>query len=57
MTRDEMVNEIRRKKLELKRPMSDRHRHDLNKHIHRMEVQVKVYDRYQREARKKAVLQ
>lgn len=57
MTRDEMVNEIRRKKLELKRPMSDRHRHDLNKHIHRMEVQVKVYDRYQREARKNAVLQ
>lgn len=50
MTRDEMVKEIRLKKAELNKPMSDRHRRDLNKHIHRMEVQVKIYDRYQRAA-------
>lgn len=30
------------------------HRHDLNKHIKRMERELRDYDRYQKEARKAA---
>lgn len=31
------------------------HRRDLLKHIHRMEKELLIYDRYQREYRRKAV--
>lgn len=49
MTRNELVEEIRKKKEEAKRS-GPIHRRDLWKHIHRMERELLDYDRFQEEA-------
>lgn len=53
MTRDEMVKDIRMSKqaLMFAGPI---HYRDLQKHIKRMEAELKRYDRFQKEARKGA---
>ena len=52
MTREEMVREISLSKQALMRA-GPVHFRDLQKHIHRMEVQLKQYDRYQRDAKRR----
>ena len=49
MTRSELVEEIRKKREEAKRT-GPIHRRDLWKHIHRMERELRNYDRFQEEA-------
>lgn len=52
MTRSELVEEIRKKMEEAKRS-GPIHRRDLWKHIHRMERELRDYDRFQAEAKER----
>ena len=51
MTRDELVEEIRKKKKEAEQAGTI-HRRDLWKNIKRMERELRDYDRFQAEARR-----
>ena len=53
MTREEMVEKIRMTEQAIlyAGPIN---RRDLRKHLHRMRIELKEYDRYQKEARKAA---
>ncbi|MBO7669853.1 MAG: hypothetical protein J6S60_04615 [Oscillospiraceae bacterium] len=52
MTRNELVEEISKKREEAKRS-GPIHRRDLWKHIHRMERELRDYDRFQAEAKQR----
>jgi hypothetical protein len=47
MTRDELIDRIKAEKEELK-TAGIIHRRDLQKHIHRMQKELRTYDRYHR---------
>ncbi len=51
MTRDQLIRKIEQTKEEI-RSAGPVHKRDLGKHLHRMQVQLARYDRYQTAARK-----
>lgn len=53
MTREEMVEKIRMTEQEIMFA-GKIHQRDLRKHLYRMRIELKEYDRYQKEARKAA---